>query len=232
MASVPTFVKNEIRKTTIISAEFCLKLGWFRLEKNGGGGIKSPPAGFCFAKSFCFPAADRQEISNPKAHLSRRPFVGKSPQNEGAEGRGIWGTPVSGRSARVLAVGRAVSRCLSLGRAGGTGPGGRFAPSAPSPSLAVAAPGSRRRGGAAPRDFKGESVFSSSPTPHQRIKKIKTQPRKRFCVFSRLSCGAEAPKSSLAALRRPPKPHPAAPSAQTCAEPIPLYSPFAFHWEK
>lgn len=75
-------------------------------------------------------------------------------------------------------------------------------PSAPS----VPQPGGE---GVAPHHCKGESVLSSSPTPHQRIKKkIKTQPRKRFCVvvfFFFLLWGRIPPKAPLAALRSPPK---------------------------
>lgn len=94
MACPPAFVKNEIHKTAKIPAAFCLHSGLISFRKMGGWkAINSPPAGFCFAKSFCFPAADRQEISSPETHLSRRPFVGKLPQNGGAGGSGVGGEP-------------------------------------------------------------------------------------------------------------------------------------------
>lgn len=165
-----------------MSAEFCLKLGWFRLEKNGGGALNPRPLVSAPQNPFVF----QQEISKPKAHLSRRPFVGKSPQSEGAGGSGISGSPSRGEALRFwLSAGPCPAVC-PWGGAGGAGPGRSFAPRAPQP-VPAAARGSRGGGGAAPHNFKGESVFSSSPTPHQRIKKIKTQPRKRFCVPSPVS---------------------------------------------
>lgn len=179
-------------------------------RKKWRGGIKSPPAGFCSAKSFCFPAADRQEISNPKAYLPPLLFVGKSPQSEGAGGSGIQGTPLSGTSAQVLAAGRAVSWCLSLGRGWGTRAlwalRPQRPPARPSRRLAAAARGSRGGGAAAPHNFKGESAFSSSPTPHQRIKKVKPNRGKDFVFFFPACLSFTRGRSPPKPTRCPPEP--------------------------
>lgn len=142
--------KNEIRKTAKISAEFCLKLGWFRLEKNGGGALNPRPLVSAPQNPFVF----QQEISKPKAHLSRRPFVGKSPQSEGAGGSGI-----SGRSAPVLAVGRAVSCCLSLGRGRGSRARPELRPQGPTarPGRSPRVPG--RRGCRTPQFQRGKCIL-------------------------------------------------------------------------
>lgn len=112
-----------------------------------------------------------------------------------------------------------MSRCLSPGRAGGSR--ARWAllpqrpPARPSRRLAAAARGSRGGGGAAPHNFKEESAFSSSPTPHQRIKKIKNPTAEKTLCFFLLSlmwgrsppkltcCPPEPPKTTS---RRPQRP--------------------------
>lgn len=117
-----------------------------------------------------------------------------------------FGDPSRGEA---LGFWRSAGPCPAVcpwGGAGAAGPGGSFAPRAPQP-VPAAARGSRGGGGAAPHNFKGESVFSSSPTPHQRIKKIKTQPRKRFCVPSPVSHVGQKPPEALSLPSGAPQSH-------------------------
>lgn len=205
---------------------------WFRLgkkNKNGGGALNPRPLVSSLQNPFVF-----QQPIGRKFPAEKRTFVGKWPQREGAGGSGISGTPLWGEAlGSVPGPGLARGLLVCLFVPGGAGPGG-----APSPSPAPPQCPSLGGEGVAPHHCKGESVLSSSPTPHQRIKKknIKTQPRKRFCVGfffppPCLSCGAESPpKLHSLPSGAPQKPPPAVPSPS--AEPIPLYSPFAFHWEK
>lgn len=178
----------------------------------------SRSAGDFQPKSAPLPPALCREIA-PKRRGGREWDIGDPPLGEKRSGSG-----------------RRPGRVLVFVPGEGLGVPGPVSASPPArPSRCLAAAGSPGGGGAAPHNFKEESVFSSSPTPHQRIKKIKHNRGKDFVFFfpARLSLTwGRSPQSPLAALRSPPKPHPAAPSAQPSAEPIPLYSPFAFHWEK
>lgn len=178
---------------------------WFRLgkkNKNGGGALNPRPLVSSLQNPFVF-----QQPIGRKFPAEKRTFVGKWPQREGAGGSGISGTPLWGEAlGSVPGPGLARGLLVCLFVPGGAGPGG-----APSPSPAPPQCPSLGGEGVAPHHCKGESVLSSSPTPHQRIKKkIKTQPRKRFCVgflFSPLSLvwGRIPPKAPLAALRSSPK---------------------------
>lgn len=136
----------------------------------GGGGINSLPAGFFSVKFFCFPVRIGRKFPAQKRTSPRRPFVGKLPQS-GEAGAVFGGDPLLGN--KRTGPGHRPGRVpvSPLGRGWGK-PGPAGAPPAAGPTrLPVVPPrGSRGegRGCSAPHIFKGESVFSSPPTPHQR----------------------------------------------------------------
>lgn len=184
-----------------------------------GGGINSLPAGFCSVKSFCFPAADRQEISSPETHLSPPSLCREiTPKRRG--GSGIWGGPPPREQANrpwpSAGPGPGVPPRERLGEAG---PGGRSprrrshpAPRCPTTGVPGGGAGVQRT----PHFQRGERVlFPTHPASKKKKKKKKkdlnpTAENTWLGFFSPLAChlqGAEAPQAPLAA---PPNPHPPA----------------------
>lgn len=144
MASVPAFVKNEICKTANISAEFCRKLGWFRLEKNGGGALNPRPLVSASQNPFVFQQPIGRKFPTQKRTSPAGPLQGNRPKTKGREGAGYGGPRSRGEA---LGFWPGAGPCPGVCPWGGLGEPG---PEALRPQRPQPVPRCRSPGGPAP----------------------------------------------------------------------------------